>query len=307
MDILNDMDQIRPYLGVCPQHDILFDQLTVREHLQLFATFKGVRSENLNSEIAQMIKDVGLDDKTNFKAKNLSGGQKRKLSVGIAYIGNSKLILLDEPTSGMDTSARRFVWEMLKNNKSEKIVILTTHFMDEADFLGDRIAIMSSGALKCCGSSLFLKNRFGIGYNLIIVKKDSMPSPELKNLVLSSIPKANLLSEVSAEISFQLPLNALPKFGELFQTLDERKTQLGVLSYGVSITTLEEVFLKVAEGDFHHRKIDATGDAAYEALDDFNLKSVKLNNCLSLFWLRFKALVLKRLRYFKRDLKGGSR
>ena len=304
MDILNDMDQIRHYLGVCPQHDILFDQLTVREHLQLFATFKGVRSENLNSEIAQIIKDVGLEDKTNFKAKNLSGGQKRKLSVGIAYIGNSKLILLDEPTSGMDTSARRFVWEMLKNNKSEKIVILTTHFMDEADFLGDRIAIMSSGALKCCGSSLFLKNRFGIGYNLIIVKKDSMPNPELKNLVLSSIPKANLLSEVSAEISFQLPLNALPKFGELFQTLDDKKSQLGVLSYGVSITTLEEVFLKVAEGDFHHRKIDANGDAAYQALDDFDLKSVKLNNCLSLFWLRFKALVLKRLRYFKRDLKG---
>jgi ATP-binding cassette subfamily A (ABC1) protein 3 len=75
----------------------------------------------------------------------LSGGQKRRLSVGIALIGNSKLILLDEPTSGMDTSARRFVWEMLKNYKNGRILILTTHFMNEADFLGDRIGIMGEG------------------------------------------------------------------------------------------------------------------------------------------------------------------
>jgi ATP-binding cassette subfamily A (ABC1) protein 3 len=80
--------------------------------------------------------------------------------VGIAFIGDSKVILLDEPTSGMDTSARRYIWEMLKNYKQQKIIILTTHFMDEADFLGDRIAIMSNGVVKCLGSSLFLKNKF---------------------------------------------------------------------------------------------------------------------------------------------------
>ncbi len=80
--------------------------------------------------------------------------------MGIAFIGDSKVILLDEPTSGMDTSARRYIWEMLKNYKQQKIIILTTHFMDEADFLGDRIAIMSNGVVKCLGSSLFLKNKF---------------------------------------------------------------------------------------------------------------------------------------------------
>jgi ATP-binding cassette subfamily A (ABC1) protein 3 len=102
----------------------------------------------------------------------LSGGQKRRLSVGIAFIGNSKFIVLDEPTSGMDTSARRHIWEMLKNYKNDRIILLTTHFMDEADNLGDRIAIMSHGQLKCCGSSVFLKNKFGVGYNLTISKKD---------------------------------------------------------------------------------------------------------------------------------------
>jgi ABC-type multidrug transport system ATPase subunit len=86
-------------------------------------------------------------------------------------IGNSKLIILDEPTSGMDTSSRRRLWEMLKENKNDKIIVLTTHYMDEADILGDRIAIMADGKVKCCGSSLFLKKRFGVGYNLVIAKK----------------------------------------------------------------------------------------------------------------------------------------
>lgn len=299
------MDEIRHFLGVCPQHDILFDDLTVKEHLVLFATFKGVPKNEIEAAVLQMIQNVGLEEKTNFRAKNLSGGQKRKLSVGIAYIGDSKLILLDEPTSGMDTSARRFVWEMVKNNKNDKIVILTTHFMDEADFLGDRIGIMSSGELKCCGSSIFLKNSFGIGYNLIIVKKNAQPSPEIKKLVLDIISKGNLLSDVSAEISFQLPLDMVHKFPELFNLLDEKKEKLGILSYGVSITTLEEVFLKVAEGDFSHRNMKANNDdITYQNIDDFDMKSIKIESFLSLFWLRLQALILKRLRYFKRDMKG---
>jgi len=80
------------------------------------------------------------------------------------------LVILDEPTSGMDTTSRRKLWDMLKKNKKDRIAILTTHYMDEADILGDRIGIMAEGQLACTGSSLFLKNRFGIGYNLVIAK-----------------------------------------------------------------------------------------------------------------------------------------
>ena len=95
--------------------------------------------------------------KKDYKAKFLSGGQKRKLCVALAFIGNSKIILLDEPTSGMDTYARRLLWEMIKKYKSDRLVLLTTHNMDEADYLGDRIGIMSEGEMIVCGSSLFLK------------------------------------------------------------------------------------------------------------------------------------------------------
>lgn len=110
-----------------------------------------------------MLKEIDLYDERHQLSKTLSGGQKRKLSVAIAMIGNSKIVLLDEPTSGMDTSARRRLWEMLKKNKAGRIVILTTHYMDEADILGDRIAIMAEGDVQCTGSSLFLKNRYGVG------------------------------------------------------------------------------------------------------------------------------------------------
>lgn len=89
--------------------------------------------------------DVDLYQYRNTIAKNLSGGSRRKLSVAIALIGGSKLVLLDEPTAGMDLTARRRLWNMLKNYKNNRIIILTTHYMDEADILGDRIGIMSEG------------------------------------------------------------------------------------------------------------------------------------------------------------------
>ena len=95
--------------------------------------------------INDLIRDVGLSIDKDKKAGSLSGGNKRKLSVAIALCGGSKLVLLDEPTAGMDLGARRDLWNMLKNYRSDKIVILTTHYMDEADVLGDRIGIMAKG------------------------------------------------------------------------------------------------------------------------------------------------------------------
>ena len=93
----------------------------------------------------RLIADVNLQEKKDEYTENLSGGQKRRLSVALAFTGRSKVIILDEPTSGMDASARRYIWELLKSYKKDRIIILTTHFMDEADYLGDRIGIMGDG------------------------------------------------------------------------------------------------------------------------------------------------------------------
>lgn len=144
-DLFEEMDQVREFMGICPQHDVLFDLLTPREHLEIFYDFKGGDPAKKSYEIESLIADVGLTIDQNKKACQLSGGNKRKLSVAIALCGGSKLVLLDEPTSGMDLGARRGLWDMLKNYKRDRIIILTTHYMDEADVLGDRIGIMARG------------------------------------------------------------------------------------------------------------------------------------------------------------------
>ena len=185
LSVFSQMSEVRKIMGVCPQFDILFEMLTPEEHLQIFCMFKGVPREQIPDQVSRTIVDVDLSSKSKTYAKNLSGGQKRKLSVGIALIGNSKLVMLDEPTSGMDLTARRRIWDMLKRNKQERIIILTTHYMDEADILGDRIAIMASGKIKCCGSSLFLKKKFGVGYNLVLSKAQNVPNPEIDEFVKS--------------------------------------------------------------------------------------------------------------------------
>ena len=163
-------------------------------------------------------------------------------------LGDSKIVLLDEPTSGMDPTARRRLWELLKDNKDDKIIILTTHYMEEADILGDRIAIMADGNAQCCGSSIFLKEKFGVGYYLTIDKTTQNPAPEIDKFVMQRIAGAIKLSEVSSEISFQLPNVEVESFRDFFLEIDQNMEALQIKSYGISATTLEEVFLKVGDG-----------------------------------------------------------
>ncbi|XP_066292809.1 phospholipid-transporting ATPase ABCA3-like isoform X1 [Branchiostoma lanceolatum] len=244
-DIRYNMPSIRQSLGLCPQHDILYDDLTVEEHLYFFAKLKGFSHDKVQDEINKMIAAMKLEDKRHVKTSALSGGMKRKLSVGIALCANSKIVLLDEPTSGMDPAARRATWDLLQNHRRNRTILLTTHHMDEADLLGDRIAIMSGGTLRCCGSSLFLKNKYGVGYHMVIVKQPSCHVSAVSKVVKAHIPHAKMESNVGAELSYILPTESSAKFEALFTEIEERKEELGIDGYGASITTMEEVFLKV--------------------------------------------------------------
>merc|ERR1719382_1681330 len=125
--------------------------------------------------MAAMIK---LKEKMDTRAGSLSGGQKRKLSLCLALIGRPRVVFLDEPTSGMDPFSRRSTWNLIRGSREGRVTVLTTHFMDEADILGDRIAIMADGDLQCCGSSLFLKRRFGAGYRITCAKKIDTEAPD---------------------------------------------------------------------------------------------------------------------------------
>lgn len=222
-----------------------------------------------------MIQVVGLTEKRKVRSKLLSGGQKRKLSIGIAFIGGSRVVFLDEPTSGMDPYSRRFTWNLIRQNRDNRVIVLTTHFMDEADLLGDRIAIMGDGKLRCCGSSLYLKKQFGVGYNMTIEKKDvhKFNSPAMIELVQSRIKDATLLTDVGTELTFQLPFTSSQAFQSLFAHFDDNETNLGIQSYGMSVTTLEEVFIKIAHGTSTiaaQEKAHGTVAVSVPTNDDFN-------------------------------------
>ncbi|XP_070193926.1 phospholipid-transporting ATPase ABCA3-like [Littorina saxatilis] len=243
-DIRTDINSVRSNLGLCPQHNILFESLTVDEHLTFFARLKGCPKEEIAGEVAAMAKEVGLETKRQARAGTLSGGQKRKLSVGIALIGGSKIVILDEPTSGMDPAARRQTWDVLQRHRAGRTMLLSTHFMDEADLLGDRIAIMAEGVIKCCGTSLFLKKLYGAGYHLVMVKGPQCDVAKVTEVVQREVTGAQLESEVGAELSYLLPKGEVGKFAQLFGVVESQFDKLGITSFGASATTMEEVFLK---------------------------------------------------------------
>ena len=240
----NDMTMIRRMTGVCPQHDILFDDLTAKEHLYFTGAVRGIPEETLDAEVKKTLKDCDLFEMCDQRVKHLSGGQKRKLSVGIAIIGDPKIVILDEPTAGVDPYSRRSLWGILQTRKQGKVILITTHFMDEADILADRKAVISRGRLRCCGTSLFLKNKFGVGYHLTLVLDSKAKESAITNLVNLHVPKAEKGRHHGRELSYILPHDAVKNFAPLFNDVEgPTGTQLGILSYGVSMTTLEEVFL----------------------------------------------------------------
>lgn len=135
---------------------------------------------------------------------------------------------------------------MLRAYKKDKIILLTTHYMDEADILGDRIGIMTQGKMTCLGSSMFLKNRFGVGYCMTIVKK----TPEKNNKIMPYLherlgPTISLLTEIRGEMSVQIPRECTTSFKEFFGDFDNDLEMLDIQSYGMSVTTLEQVFLEI--------------------------------------------------------------
>ncbi|XP_036383449.1 ATP-binding cassette sub-family A member 2 isoform X4 [Megalops cyprinoides] len=286
-DIRTEMERIRQNLGMCPQHNVLFDKLSVEEHLWFYSRLKGMAEEDIRKEMDKMIVDLELSNKRHCLVQTLSGGMKRKLSVAIAFVGGSRAVILDEPTAGVDPYARRAIWDLILKYKQGRTILLSTHHMDEADLLGDRIAIISHGKLKCCGSPLFLKSTYGDGYKLTLVKKQSdsqgaadpgsCPTSALSpssappsslspcseahvtQFIRQFVASCMLVSDSNTELSYILPSEAVKKgcFERLFQALEQSLDSLALTSFGVMDTTLEEVFLKVSEEDQSLENSDA--------------------------------------------------
>ncbi|XP_049669091.1 ATP-binding cassette sub-family A member 9-like isoform X2 [Accipiter gentilis] len=248
---VQDMEGIQAMIGICPQFNLHFEALTVKENLRTFAHIKGIQWKEVEQEVQKVLTMLDLTDLQDVRSDALSGGQKRKLSLGIAILGNPQVLLLDEPTAGLDPCSRHHVWSLLKERQAGRVTFFTTQSMEEADVHADRKAFLANGRLQCVGSSLYLKRKWGIGYHLRM-RINELCDPELtSSLVRQYIPDAVLKGQKGDELCYMLPLENTDSFPDLFSHLESSLLQ-GVVNYEVSRTTLEDVFLKLE----HNEAID---------------------------------------------------
>lgn len=187
---MKSFEKARKLLGYCPQSDLIYEDMTVEEHLSFYVQLKGVPKQSRKELVENSIKQLGLGTHRHKCAGTLSGGNKRKLCVAIALIGNPQIILLDEPSAGMDPESRRFMWSVVGNiaQKKTSAVVLTTHSMDEAEALSTKMGIMvKGGVFRCYGSAQHIKNKFGTGY-VIEIKIKTLQEQELAAIAAKYLP-----------------------------------------------------------------------------------------------------------------------
>ncbi|ORX47135.1 hypothetical protein BCR32DRAFT_298639 [Anaeromyces robustus] len=248
-NIETDMNQVYKRIGICPQHDILWNDLTVEEHLLFYARLKGITKSQEETAINDSLSSVGLTAFRKNLVKGLSGGEKRRLSIAIALVGDPKIVFLDEPTTGLDPDVRRLIWDILNEISQEKTIILTTHSMEEAEVLCHRIAIMSHGTIRCCNTSLRLKEIYGAGFRLTY-NNDPQKYKELKQFITNTLPENHKAIRDLASNSIYEFIPDQGYVSQLFKIIEQNKEQYGIINWGISQSSLEEVFLSIiSEGD----------------------------------------------------------
>ncbi|XP_069768069.1 ATP-binding cassette sub-family A member 13-like isoform X2 [Narcine bancroftii] len=317
-----DMSVIREKLGVCLQHDVLFETLTVREHLLLYGIIKAPQwtKEKLLQEVNIALENAGICQYQHKRVGTLSGGTKRKLSIAISFIGGSSTIILDEPTSGIDPYSRRNIWDIILKYREGRTIIFTTHHLDEADILSDRIIILEEGQLKCYGSPTYLKEKYGHDYSLVISKKPSAAGSHescdvglVTSLVKEHIPQAFLKENAFGELTYVIPtVEDKTAYENLWHALDGNMENLYLSGYRISDTTLEEVFMNLIQNEersaLHHdqdgeslksESIESTENGSVPFAEDPRVTGI------SLIFKQMAALMIKRFHHARRDWKGA--
>ncbi|XP_061092959.1 glucosylceramide transporter ABCA12-like [Conger conger] len=331
-DMQTNISEIRRDLGVCMQYDVHFDHLTTKEHLLLYGQIKAPHwtQAELQHEVRKILQETGMYAHRHKRVGTLSGGMKRKLSISIAFIGGSRLVVLDEPTTGVDPCSRRSIWDIVIQHKKDRTIILSTHHLDEAEVLSDRIAFLERGGLKCCGSPFYLKDRLAQGYNLTLTKKIQAPGSqmrfdgeEVKAFIQAHLPGARLKEGDVGDVVYSLPpfgSHNAEAYHTLLTGLDQNLEALQLGCYGISDTTLEEVFLQLtreeteAGGQLTGPQADSVVDltASRDSLpeegsvtgDKETLTGSSTVRGLALFGQQVAAMLIKRVHHSRRDWKG---
>ncbi|GFR42637.1 hypothetical protein Agub_g3573 [Astrephomene gubernaculifera] len=245
-DINTEMSRIYSLMGVCPQHDLLWEQLTGEEHLLFYGRLKGLSGAELTNAVFAALKSVNLfNNRVGQKqAQKYSGGMKRRLSVAISFIGQPQVVYLDEPSTGLDPASRRNLWDVVRQQKDGRAIILTTHSMEEAEILCDRLGIFVDGQLVCIGNPREITSRYA-GYLVFTITVGSGHEDAAQALVKRMSPHARLTYALGGTFKYELPTSDVSLAG-VFDAMASAKGLMQVLDWGVANATLEEVFIKFA-------------------------------------------------------------
>jgi len=251
-NMATDLKKAIRNIGYCPQHDALWKSVTVREHLECYASIRGVKRSMIPKVIKALMRGLKIEEHAKKRTEHLSGGTKRKLSYAISMLGNPKIVLLDEPSTGMDPQSKRYLWNtIMANFQGERGAILTTHSMEEADFLCGRVGIMVKGQLMCIGSTQHLKNRYGSGYTLeaklIASANRKKMLEDLDQNIKEIFEGATVQERFEDRVKYQIPQGRETSLAKIFSELEEVKKKFGIEEYSFSQTTLEQVFLEFAK------------------------------------------------------------
>lgn len=232
--------------GICPQYNAIWGKLTVDEHFEFITKIKGLSNEAARRQTEYLKKQLELEDYSDFQADNLSGGNKRKLCCAICLLAAPQLTFLDEPTTGVDPVARRSLFNLLRKLKDSS-VILTTHRMDEAETLCDKIAIQVNGKFVCFGSPSHLKEKYGQGYKVDIKMPQEVPASRFDMLFKEKLPYLQRIGEKNEEgiVEFKILVHDF-SLAQVFRELVAIQKTGEIIDFVVSKSNLETVFVHFA-------------------------------------------------------------
>lgn len=236
--------ELQHYLGVCFQGNVIINLLSVREHLYLFGAFRGVPRDQIDDAIEFFGSQLQLTHMLDNRAGDLSGGQKRKLCIAMSLLGNPPLVIMDEPTAGVDVQARQLIWKMISSLK-DTTSIVTSHALEEAEAVSSRLFIASNGKLPFCGTSTELREEHQCGYILGLEVNEGASLKEITEFVKSIVPQAKV-SEDRQDLMTMPVSDEIPK---LLHALNEKKESLGLKTYSLSVEQLEDMLLKLIQAD----------------------------------------------------------
>merc|ERR1712096_22488 len=234
--------EARNSIGYCPQEHAILGAFTGREMLRYMAEIKGVPQERIAFEVNRICEILQLKLYLDKRCGTYSGGNKRKLSLGLALIGNRDVAFLDEPSTGVDPYSRRFMWDYIRELTKDTAIILTTHNMEEGEALCSKIGIIVNGKLVCYGTNQDLKARFMTGYILAIACPNGRKMTETINYIKNVAPGAQITEQDALTVKFSMGSN----LGKIFQ-LGEKLIEVGARDFVVAQITLEDAFLELTK------------------------------------------------------------